>query len=277
MTTTRYALDQFRIAFFDLDGTLLDSRGEVTPRSIEAVRTLRNAGLRIAFATGRSSFGSHAAAGVLDVDDYCAFFSGGLIQNPKNGQVLFEATLSAHELERIVQICRDSKIYAELYTSDDYFIEMPGDIADRHSVYMGKYPKVCDLLECSRSGLPFLKATLVACGDSQNIGLDLMREELRHLHFAIAPGARDPDLFFANITSAEATRENAFNVIMNHHGFSPAQAMSFGDASSDIPFLRMSGLGVAMGNAEASVKDAADYVTASVDEDGIAEAIARLF
>ena len=57
----------------------------------------------------------------------------------------------------------------------------------------------------------------------------------------------------------------------------PEEAMAFGDAASDIPFIRMSGLGIALGNASTPVKEIADYVTSSVDEDGIAHAIFTLF
>ena len=59
-------------------------------------------------------------------------------------------------------------------------------------------------------------------------------------------------------------------------GISPAQVIAFGDAENDIPMLQAAGMGVAMGNAAQKVKEAADFVTRSNNDDGIAYALARL-
>ena len=56
----------------------------------------------------------------------------------------------------------------------------------------------------------------------------------------------------------------------------PAEVVSFGDAANDIPMLEAAGMGVAMGNAQEAVKEAADMVTLSNNEDGIAAALAQL-
>ena len=58
-------------------------------------------------------------------------------------------------------------------------------------------------------------------------------------------------------------------------GFGPENAMCFGDGTNDISMLRLAGVGVAMENAEPCVKEAADVVTASCDEDGVAQMIER--
>ena len=60
---------------------------------------------------------------------------------------------------------------------------------------------------------------------------------------------------------------------MTIYGVTAAEVIAFGDASSDIPFIELAGLGVAMGNAPVEVQSAADYVTASVDQDGIAKVV----
>ena len=59
-------------------------------------------------------------------------------------------------------------------------------------------------------------------------------------------------------------------------GMEPAEMISFGDAANDIPMLKAAGMGVAMGNADAAVKAAADMVTLSNNADGIAAALEKL-
>ena len=61
-----------------------------------------------------------------------------------------------------------------------------------------------------------------------------------------------------------------------HEGLKVSETIAFGDGGNDISILRQAGLGVAMGNAKDNVKAAADYVTASVDDDGISKALAHL-
>lgn len=268
-------LSDFKIAFFDLDGTLLNFNGEVMPGSVEAVQFLRSNGLRISLATGRASFGADVTVERLKIDDFCIFFSGSLIINPASREVLFTAHLSPDDVLTITRICRESGIYEELYTIDDYFIETPGPLTDLHAPFFGRYPQVCNLDELAE-GTRLLKATLVAEGPEQQAGLDRMKRELKSANFHVARGATAP-VYFANITPPTASRENAFNMVLSHLGITPEQTMAFGDGASDIPFMKMSGLGIALGNAEDSVKEASDYVTSSVNDEGILAAVNHIF
>ncbi len=269
------SVSDFKIAFFDLDGTLLNSDGEVTPGSVEAVKFLRDNGVKISLATGRASFGADSTVERLKINDFCVFFSGSLIFNPASREVLFTAYLSPDDVRTITRVCRETGIYEELYTIDDYFIETPGPLTDLHAPFFGRYPQVCDLDELAGKA-KLLKATLVAEGPEQQAGLDRMRRELKSANFHVARGATAP-VYFANITPPAASRENAFDIVLSHLGIRPEQTMAFGDGHSDIPFLKMSGLGIALGNAEDSVKEAADHVTSDVNDEGVLAAVDHLF
>ena len=74
---------------------------------------------------------------------------------------------------------------------------------------------------------------------------------------------------YLEILSPEATKGSAAKVLLEHYGLSTKQAVAFGDSDVDVDMLQYCGLGVAMGNAPRQVKEAADYVTASNDEEGI--------
>lgn len=266
----------FKLAFFDLDGTLLNSKGIVSESSKKAVNFLRDSRIHIALATGRSSFGSQITVDYLDIDDFCIFFSGSLVINPRTKEVLFESFLSSADLLIMTKICRNSGIYQELYTADDFFIEKNHPLADMHAEYMGKYPGIVDF-DLLIGQEKILKSTLVVSGIAQEKAFAEMKERLSTRNFGIAPGATAPDVFFANITNSEASRENAFKIVTEHYGVKPEETIAFGDSTSDIPFLKMSGLGIALGNAPTQVQAVADYVTLSVDEEGISAAIDALF
>jgi len=78
---------------------------------------------------------------------------------------------------------------------------------------------------------------------------------------------------FTDITALEADKGKGLVAMAQYSGFNIAETMAFGDGGNDISIIRQAGIGVAMGNANESAKEAADYVTSSVDEDGIKNAL----
>ena len=78
---------------------------------------------------------------------------------------------------------------------------------------------------------------------------------------------------FCDLTSATADKANGIRAIAEYMGINISETMAFGDGGNDLSMLRAAGVGVAMGNALDEVKAHADYVTSSVDEDGIANAL----
>ena len=78
---------------------------------------------------------------------------------------------------------------------------------------------------------------------------------------------------FVDITAKGNTKQNGIDQFIKRFGFKLEETMAFGDGGNDIGMLRHAGIGIAMGNAKDDVKAAADYVTDSVDEDGIFKAL----
>ena len=78
---------------------------------------------------------------------------------------------------------------------------------------------------------------------------------------------------FVDITAKGNTKQNGIDEFIKHFGFKLEETMAFGDGGNDIGMLRHAGIGIAMGNAKDDVKASADYVTDSVDEDGIFNAM----
>lgn len=81
---------------------------------------------------------------------------------------------------------------------------------------------------------------------------------------------------FADVNVAGIDKATGMEEFMRSYGFSAAEVAAFGDGGNDVAMLRAAGVGVAMGNACDEALNAADYVTASVDDDGIAKALAHL-
>lgn len=80
---------------------------------------------------------------------------------------------------------------------------------------------------------------------------------------------------FADITMKSADKGMGLSAIIARHGIKPEETMAFGDGGNDMSIIKKAGIGVAMGNANEPLKNAADYITDSVDEDGIYKALER--
>ena len=107
--------------------------------------------------------------------------------------------------------------------------------------------------------------------------ISLLEQQFPHLIFARAYLAAYPDWQFASVISGAATKRRAFDFLLQHHQVQPHQVIAFGDAESDMDFLQMAGIGVAMGNANDNVKAVANWVTKTADEAGVAYALEQLF
>lgn len=80
---------------------------------------------------------------------------------------------------------------------------------------------------------------------------------------------------FTDITHRDADKGKALLAMCEHEGIAPCDTMAFGDGGNDIPIIRQAAIGVAMGNANDEVKAAADYVTTTVDDDGVSQALSH--
>ena len=103
----------------------------------------------------------------------------------------------------------------------------------------------------------FTKEEELAAGDRFFPGLEVMRWHPAFVD-VIAPGGG---------------KDRGMDAVLDHFGFDLSESMAFGDGENDLPMLRHAHIGVAMGNADDLVKSQADYVTGTVDEDGIVTAL----
>lgn len=263
-----------KLAFFDIDGTILGSSNQLSQRVIKSIQKLSLSGTKVALATGRPSFAAKKIAQQLEIDNWSLFFSGALISRPQSEETLFEAEIDSDLIIKTIDLCKELNLYLELYTSNNYFVESYSDITPKHTHYIGFDPQLADFSDLIKSKNKIIK--LLVATEGQKDRQDLLISQIPELKCLCSTGANHPDIIFNNITSITANRIDGFKRILNAYSIDPEHVISFGDASSDIDFLTLSGCGVAMKNAPKNVKEAANYVTDSVEEDGVAVFIDKI-
>lgn len=267
-----------RLIALDLDGTLLTTDKRLTERNLAALRRASEQGIWIVPVTGRIFRGLPQA--VLDWPflKYAILSNGAAVYDVESDRMLCRAEIP---LKQAVEIMAWLDGQPLIY---DCYMEGRGYMTEAMWRQIEAYaasPIVVNYMKSIRTPVPELKAHIRAQGsDIQKIQAfcrdeDTQRRLLQHMPFpSIAVSSSVPRN--VEINHENATKGRALLALAEHLGLRREQTMAFGDGLNDITMIESAGIGVAMGNAVDAVKRAANEITATNDEDGVAAAVEGL-
>jgi Cof subfamily protein (haloacid dehalogenase superfamily) len=263
-------------AFFDIDGTVVGSNHAVASRTKEAIAALKGQGVVVGFATGRASFATREVGSDIGIDGPSMFFAGSLIQNVATGKVLYRVDLSKESIQQLHELSARRNYHLEFYTESDFFAERMTEELVIHQQYSSRPAVITPLRELA-AHTSLIKAVMMTTAGAGETMLRVELEKIDGIAVTYSYGAVHSDIVFANIVDARATREAAFEELLRITNCSAERVATFGDSEADCAFLRAARFGVATGNALDSAKNAATFVTTSVDDGGVGLAIEKLF
>ncbi len=266
-----------RLIFFDVDGTVLGSDGQYPPSVKQQMQRVQALGIKTAIASGRPPFACQFLFDELHLNASGLFYTGAMIFNPATGECLRDHTLERSTLARLLRQIKANDIYCELYSEGRHFVETACDITLTHAEHLRSVAHIAEFDSFVHASAPSVHKLLVGVDENKHKGqLEALEAEFPRFIFAYARFPARPNWLFASVIAREANKANAFNWLLDHHKVGAEQVLALGDSDSDIPFLQMAGTGVAMGNAEHSVQRAANFVTKTADDDGLAYALKKL-
>ena len=246
-----------RLLLFDLDGTLLDSDKSISERNILALKKCREKGILIGVSTSRSEQNSMTFLNELTPDILIA--SGGALVK-KGLDYIYKAEFSDGETRNMIDTAR-------VVCGED--CEITIDTTDAHYWNYKVDPRKLDQSwgdSIYTDFIDFSECALKMCVEIFDEGkARILAEKLGQCDCI-----RFSDGFWYKFTKKNVTKENAIKRISDVCGFGMESIIAFGDDFADIGMLKLCGLGVAMGNAIDEVKNKADIVIGTNDEDGIA-------
>ncbi|MBR2927958.1 MAG: Cof-type HAD-IIB family hydrolase [Oscillospiraceae bacterium] len=245
--------------FFDADGTLISHRQNAVPPSARAaLGELQRRGIRCILATGRHITEVECLpVGDIPFDGYVTV--NGQLCLDENKHPLSDSPIAAEAMPAIIRHFREKKVPLVLKEQDRIYVNC---VTDRlRATQADISTAVPDLGEYS--GKPIYQAVYYIPQEE-----DGMLAELAPYCYMTRWHKNGIDLLDRQGGKVRGIRE-----YLERRGILPEETMAFGDGDNDIEMLRFAGIGVAMGNASDAVKAQADYVTASVDKDGIALAL----
>jgi hypothetical protein len=251
----------------DVDGTLVRSDKSVSPRTAEAARALQDAGVKLAIVSSRPPRGLRAIISRLNIAMPVAGFNGGVIASPDlsiTTSHLITADVARHAVEAI----EASGANAWVFSGEDWFIrERNGPRVALEERTVGFGPTVVP----DFAAVIGTAAKIVAVSDDFAV-LTKLQGEVREQLSGRANMVRS-QTYYLDFTHPLANKGQALIELTRLMGVSTANTVAIGDGENDVDMFAQAGLSIAMGNAGTEVKEAADFVTSSNDDDGVAAAI----
>lgn len=246
--------------FFDIDGTLISFKThKLSQSTILALSVLRQKGIKVFIATGRHPWAINNL-GTQQFDGYVTINGGYcLIDN----QVIFRKTIAPHEIMALLDYLQNKESFPVVFVQEkELFINYYND--DVHRIF--------ELLNFPN---PAIKPVEEALKEPIFQVISFFNEEQEKLIMPYLQGCETTrwNPLFTDIVPKGGCKSLGIDKIIEHLDIRLDETMAFGDGGNDIDMLQHVGLGVAMGNANEEVKKVADYVTDSVDEDGIYKAL----
>ncbi len=270
MSTATDRDEAIQMIALDMDGTLLRSDSTISPRTVAAVREARRRGVAVAIATGRMYATASPYAKLLELGDIpMMLYAGGLIQRAESRQILFEEAIAEDDAAELLELARTEGWQMQTYIDDVLRVAVYEKWIQDYEAVTHCRAVVCGDAFYRLQGRP---NKILSRGEYD----ELVRR--RETIEAAMPGRFN--IVFSNATFLEILPKGVNKGVGLHRlgqlfGVPVSRIMAVGDSQNDLDMLGEAGFSVAMANAAPQVRQAADYVTSSNDDDGVAAAIEK--
>lgn len=263
----------YELLVLDIDGTLTNSDKKVTERTLQAIKQIQRKGKKIAIASGRPTAGVTGIAKAIGLDEsggYILSYNGGRIADFKTGEVIYSKTIPGELIP---------EIYKGAVGHDTGIITYEGDCAISGNG-VDKYIE----LETRINGIGIKETDRFVDYVTFPVNKCLMTGEPSHMEgvekdlankFKTELNIFRSEPFFVEIMPKNIDKAYSLGKLLDHLNLTKDQMICCGDGFNDLSMIKYAGLGVAMANAQPVVKEAADFITASNDEDGVADVIEK--
>ena len=275
-------MNAVKLIALDLDGTLFNSQSQISAHNIDTIKKANEAGATVVISTGRPynglPFEQLKGSGIR----FAITTNGSAIYEIESGKCLFEEAMDEEIILPILDFLLTKDIHMDAFIGGKGYTpvqcvaagqKLANPPALKHYI-LNTRVRVDNLpLFIHENQLKVQKMTLNFYPEG---GIFKDREEVRK-YLKSNPAVTTVSGGYNNLefTRADVNKGVGLQKMAQLLDIPVAQTMAVGDTENDLAIIRAAGVGVAMGNATAAVKSAADYITTSNDEDGVAAAIAH--
>ena len=284
----------YKFIAIDLDGTLLNSYGEISNENKEALNKAIDKGVQIVLTSGRISKAIEYISNQIGRNNYLISGNGTTIYDIKNDIEIYNKCMSKETVLKIIEICEENSIYYSVFGENSIITKSLGyNVLVYNSENYKKSPDMKTKINVIPNVYKYIKnskqnrfSKITICDSSKIIFKGILRKlkEIKNIevldvaHMSrkkIRKGTEQTELqyFYTDITNKDVNKWNAIKFLIDNLGISPGEVLTIGDNSNDKEMIINAGLGIAMGNSAPHIKEIADDVVGSNDNNGVAEAL----
>ena len=265
----------YKLIALDIDGTLLNSKKEVTKEVFDAIQMAKKKGVKVVLSTGRPLPGVQSLLKELKLnneENYVVTFNGGLVQEISSQDVISNIEMSYEDFNIIYnELSKKHNVKIHINTPDS--VVVPYKDAPKYSIHeanLNNIPVICMDESEINEDLTFCKVMLI---DEPEIIDNIITKIPKEFHDKYTIVRSAP--FFLEFLNKKVNKGSGLQALCNKLNIDPCEVIAVGDEENDRHMIEFAGLGVAMGNARDSIKEIANYITDSNDNHGVAKVISE--
>ncbi len=262
---------KYKFVAVDMDGTLLNSRGEITPATAEEIRKLADKDVVFTISTGRPIQGVAKYRELLGLTGPVITYNGAMIVNAEDNKVLFEQGLLREDARKIWELGQKYNTTMCIWAGNQLYGNRLDEKIHDYKKLSGVEPILADDVEA----LLEIGITKILWYDEVERIEEFLAQLSSDMFCEVSYCTSKPT--FLEFFSSKVSKAVAMDKIGEFLGISGDEMVAIGDGLNDLSMIQYAGLGVAMGNAAKEVKDHAQFITDTNDEDGVKKVLEKYF
>lgn len=286
----------YKIVTIDLDGTLLNSFGEISEVNMNQLRKCINAGTEIVLTSGRVVSSIKNFANEIGGNNYLIAGNGSTVYDIKNEKVIYENTIPKEKVLKIIKICEENSIYYSVYTENfivtkslNYNIlfyskeNLKKNNMEKTNINITQdvYSYVESMAENKVSKISICDKDKIIFSSilkrlREIAGIDVL--DVAHMSRKYIENGTDVvpvEFYYTEITNENVNKWEAIKFLIGGLKILPQEVIAIGDNINDKEMIENAGMGVAMGNSAPYIKELAKDVTLDNNENGVAETLKK--
>ena len=286
----------YKLVAIDLDGTMLDSFGQVTENTKKVIQKTIEKGTDVIIASGRPIDSIKTIAKEIGSNKYFIAGNGALIYDIQKDEILYEKYMNKQKVLEIIKICEENSIAYNVYTDKTilatslkynvlYYHKENLKKQEEKRTHINIVENMYEYIQKMKEER-FLKITI--CDDSKTVFQSIIRklEKIKDIEILdvshmsrklIQQGTEEVPIeyYYTEISSKDVDKWFAIEFLMQKLNLKKEEIVAIGDNVNDKKMIEQAGLGIAMGQSMPQLKEIADYVTDANCEEGVAKALSK--
>lgn len=287
----------YKLVAIDLDGTMLNKYGIITENTKNVIKKVQEKGVEVIIASGRPINSVKNFSKEINSQKYFISGNGAITYDIKNDKILYENILNKNKVLQVIKICEENSIYYNVYTENGiiaknlnyntlYYYKENLNKLEENKTHINIVESIYDYIE--KRDEKILK--IMICDGSKPIFNSIMKKireitdieilDVSHMSRKIIKQGTEEialEYFYTEISAKDVDKWNALEKLIELMNITKEEVVTIGDNANDIKMLKNAGFGVAMGESAPYVKECANEVTTSNDNDGVAVILEKMF